>query len=78
MVTKFHLIYRPATRDYVQFFDNGKYGPHIVWTYDKSFAFQFESRRKAYQVAETITQVVRIRTQIITYREEGRNTIECA
>ncbi|SEN53493.1 hypothetical protein [Lihuaxuella thermophila] len=78
-MTKFHLIYRPATKEYVQFCDiESCFGPHVVWTRDQSYAYQFESRRKAAQVAETITQADKIRMQIITFKEEGRNTIECA
>lgn len=76
-MNKFYLVYRPATKEYLQFFDNeSTFGPHIAWTCSQDSAFQFGSHRKVSQVAETISRVDRLRMQIITFKEEGRNTIE--
>jgi hypothetical protein len=73
---KAHYIYRPATREYLQYFDiESKYGPHFVWS-GFSKAYPFESPRKAREIAETITKADRIRTQIITFSEAGRRTID--
>ncbi|SFJ94623.1 hypothetical protein [Thermoflavimicrobium dichotomicum] len=70
-----YYIYRPATREYLQYFDQS--GPHTVWGH-LLFAYPFISHKKAEKVAKEISRADRITTQVITIKEVGRNTIECA
>lgn len=71
-----YFIYRPATREYVQFFDGGSFGPHIAWTTDRDKAYPFGAKKKAHDAAEEISRADKLITQVITFRELGRSTID--
>lgn len=71
-----YFIYRPATREYLRFFDGGAYGPHVAWTSDNSIAHLFHTRKRATEAAEAISQADHLQIQVITFREMGRSTID--
>lgn len=71
-----YFLFRPATKEYLRFFDNGKHGPHLAWTEDNGTAVIFHTRKRAQEAAEVISNADHIQLQIITFRELGRNTID--
>jgi hypothetical protein len=70
-----YSIYRPATREYLRFYENGKYGPHVVWSFDRSITFKFPTRIKAEAAAEAISKADHLDMVIIVSKEIGRSTI---
>lgn len=71
-----YFIYRPATREFLRFYDGGPYGPHISWTDQWNIACMFYTRKQATEAAQEISKADHLQIQVITFREMGRNTID--
>lgn len=71
-----YTIYRPATREYLRFYKNDKYGPHCVWSYDNSVLFQFHTYNQAQTAARAISTADHLKMIIETSQVKGRTTID--